>query len=109
MENLDDDVEIFSRLERIGKTGFDPAVACVLDFVQEEIYHLLIFQPAGPSKGCRLFTIIANHTGEQKLLLQALLELPEKGNDEFLKTEALVRLEKMTSSLKNNEKFFDAH
>lgn len=109
MNELSDDVEIFSLLEQAGQAGFDPSENAVTDFVFENRYWLLIFIPNGKYKGCRLFSIAAEGNSEQKWLLEKLMQLPEDDVFGKLKNEALLRFEYRIASDRGAHLYFDAH
>ena len=105
------DPEIFALLERANEAGFDPRIPLVKDFEFDGFYFLLLFNPAGELRGCRLYSI-ALGDGEQgagRSVLNDLIHLPDAHGYFDLKTKALILLEKFLSGRKNASRYFDAH
>jgi hypothetical protein len=109
MHVITSDTEIFELLERSGRAGFDPKKISVLDFVFEEHWHLLLFNPEGAKKGCRLFVVPCDQLffEAEKELIPALLGL----DDEFdkLVTHGLEIVEHLLQDKKNEQLYFDGH
>jgi len=108
---ITDDVEIFSLLEKANEDRIDPVCACVKDFEFGENYFLLLFNPSGEMRGCRLYQIKkgADEIAERNAVLRELVDLPGENGFEPLKTAALDLLEKFFSGRNNASLFYDAH
>mgnify|MGYP001545830381 CR=1 FL=1 len=111
MQVITADTEVFEMLEKAGHAGFDPQKPLVLDFVFEKNWHLLLFNPEGERKGCRLFRIPENllFAEAEKLLLPELLSIDHNHGYEILVDKALVIVEDLLRTKKGAGLFFDAH
>ena len=110
MRLLTDDVEIFSWLEEAGADGFDPTRAAVLEIQQGRSCGVLVFNPHGVQKGCRLFLLDRDQLpAEARLLLHELLLLPDDDDFAGLKNDALLLCERLIARRDNEQFFFDAH
>lgn len=111
MQILTDDIEIFRLLEKANVAGFDPSQPLVLDFTHEENWGLLLFNPSGELKGCRLFLIEQlNLTAEaERLLIPELLGLDDKHDYDRLKNRALAIVEHLLHEKKSSQLYFDGH
>lgn len=111
MQELTDDVAIFALLENAGLAGFDPAQPIVIQHASESDFMLLLFCPAGPYKGCRLFLCPLQMLGQEveSVLLPRLLDLPEDNGYDGIKTTALIVVEQIISQRNSNRLFYDAH
>jgi hypothetical protein len=109
MDLLQDDVEIFARLEAAGRERFDVTAPRVIDYEWDDAYFLLLFNPTGNLKGCKLYSVPASDAKELEVLLVNLLQLPEDEGYDRLKTEALLRVENRIASGRYSDRFFDAH
>lgn len=105
------DTDVFEVLEKAGRAGFDPQKPLVLDFIFEKSWHLLLFNPEGESKGCRLYLISENllFAEAEKLLLPELLSIDHNHGYEILVDKALVIVEDLLRTKKSTGLFFDAH
>lgn len=111
MKLITDDIEIFNLLEKANVAAFDPSKPLVLDFVHEENWCLLIFNPSGELKGCRLFLVdLQNLSIEaEKLLIPELLALDDKHDYDLLKNQALAIVEHLLRDKKSSQLYFDGH
>jgi hypothetical protein len=111
MKILTADTEIFDLLEKAGKAGFDPGKTMVMEFMHEEKWCLLIFNPSGELKGCKLFLIDEQVFSQEaeKLLIPELLALEDNHGYDRLKNEALAIVEHALRDRKNQQSYFDAH
>jgi hypothetical protein len=111
MKIILDDIEIFELLEKANVAGFDPGKPLVLDFTHEENWGLLIFNPSGELKGCRLFLILQQDLSSEaeKLLIPELLGLDDKHGYDRLKNRALAIVEHMLHERKSGQLYFDGH
>ena len=111
MKILLHDIEIFQLLEKANVAGFDPTKSLVLDFIHEENWCLLIFNPSGELKGCRLFLIDEKDLSieAEKLLIPELLSLNDNSGYDLLKTKALSIVEHLLRDKKSSQLYFDGH
>lgn len=110
MRLLTDDVEIFSWLEEAGADRFDPTRPSVLEIPNGNCCGVLVFNPHGVRKGCKLFLLDRYQlTAEARLLLNELLLLPDDEDFAKLKNDALLLCEQLLSRRDNEMFFFDAH
>ncbi len=111
MKVILDDSEIFELLEKASLTQFDPSKQIVLDFTFEENWHLLLFNPSGNLKGCKLFVISKNNLAleAEKLLIPELLSLSDDDGFIFLKNKSLEIVELLLQDKKSAQLFFDGH
>lgn len=111
MRVLRDDIEIFRLLENAGVAAFDPSRPCVLEFVQEENRALLLFNPSGELKGCRLYLIAEKDLSKEaeKLLIPELLSLDDNHGYDLLKNKALAIVEHILRDKKSDQLYFDGH
>jgi hypothetical protein len=111
MRILLDDIAIFDLLEKANVAAFDPSKPLVLDFVHEESWGLLLFNPSGELKGCRLFLIDQQHLSveAEKLLIPELLALDDKHDYDQLKNKALAIVEHVLRDKKSSQLYFDGH
>lgn len=111
MQVLLDDIEIFALLEKADVAAFDPLKPLVLEFVYEDNWFLLLFNPAGELKGCRLFQIEEKNLSDEaeKLLIPELLSLDDNHGYDILKTRALAILEHLLRDKKSSQLYFDGH
>jgi hypothetical protein len=108
MQVISSDTEIFGLLEKSGQAGFDPGKIFVRDFIFEDDWYLLLFNPFGKEKGCLLFVISPEqifHEAE-KALIPALLRLE---NFDQLINPALEIVERLLRDKKNERLYFDGH
>lgn len=111
MRILFDDIEVFEFLEKANVAGFDPTKPIVLDFVHETNWCLLIFNPTGKLKGCKLFLVDeTNLTVEaEKLLIPELLAMDDNHGYDLLKNHALSIVERLLHDKKSGQLYFDGH
>jgi hypothetical protein len=111
MQLLLDDIEIFTLLEKANVAGFDPSKPLVLDFTHEESWGLLLFNPSGELKGCRLFLLPQQDLAAEaeKLLIPELLGLDDKHGYDRLKNKALAIVEHLIHEKKSSQLYFDGH
>lgn len=111
MKILLDDIEIFNLLEKANVAAFDPSKPLVLDFVHEDNWCLLLFNPSGELKGCRLFLLEEKglSTEAEKLLIPELLSLDDNHGYDLLKTRALAIVEHLLRDKKSSQFYFDGH
>jgi hypothetical protein len=110
MKILTDDIEVFKILSDAGMENFDPLKKHVATFLSGNFWCLFLFNPSGKLKGCRLY-ILEQQTLDRELrekLLPDLLLLNDNHGYVILKNEALIVVESLISSRKENL-FFDAH
>lgn len=111
MQEITDDIEIFSRLEKAKADRFDPLKQHVAEIYTGTDFLLLLFCPEGKHKGCRLFSVPVGELEKEaeSLLLPRLLALPDDDNYASIKHKALLITEKIISEKNGKWLFYDAH
>ena len=111
MKILTDDITIFEILSAAKMENFDPLKKSVFAFSSAESWHLLLFNPSGNLKGCRLYVLGKDNFEKelQEKLLPELLLLNDNHDYVILKNEALLIVETLIGNQKGKPLFFDAH
>ena len=107
MQVITADTDVFDLLEKASQAGFDPQKPLVLDFIFENNWHLLLFNPEGEHKGCRLFRIPESLllAEAEKLLLPELLIMDNNHGYEILIDQALFIVENLLRAKKSGQLF----
>lgn len=108
MDVILDDLTIFEILEHARVDDFNHTTPTAFSFQHDNKWWLLIFEPHGADKGCRLFVLphIFPSLIEIHQVLSEVAQLPETVT---AKEIAIAVLDKAILEIHTGNHFFDAH